>query len=254
MRAETYYKRFSDLLLGRLETEPERLARLAEYNFPPELASSLPVDPIITTVPTNDGRGRAYGVDVLLSRMTAPVNARMRGWVSYTWGKAELDAYDRTYAFAYDRRHAVAAVLSYRVSPKWEFSSTIRWATGFPRTAPVGLRIVGEERTVAGRTVIEPKRDLGYPVYEANFGGVSNLNNARLPHFARTDVRVTWKPRGPRGRWEFYGEAINVTNKENSNSTAQELQYDKTSDRPKLTERPAEGLTLVPTIGVRWRF
>jgi hypothetical protein len=255
VRVETYYKRLSDLLIGRLETEPERLARLAEYNFPPALASSLPVDPIITTVPTNDGRGRAYGVDVLLSRMTAPVNAKLRGWVSYTWGRAELDAYGRTYPFAYDRGHAVSVVASYRVSPKWEFASTIRWATGFPRTAPVGVRVVGVEHTVAGRTVIEPKLDSrGFLVYEANFGGVSNLNNARLPHFARTDVRATWKPHGPRGRWEFYFEAINVVNKENANAIAQELRYDPASDRPRITERPAEGLTLVPTIGVRWRF
>jgi outer membrane receptor protein involved in Fe transport len=58
VRVEAYYKRLADLLIGRLETEPERLARLAEYNFPSSLASSLPVDPIITTVPTNDGRRR----------------------------------------------------------------------------------------------------------------------------------------------------------------------------------------------------
>jgi hypothetical protein len=254
VRVETYYKRLSDLLLGRLETEPERLARLAEYNFPASHASSLPVEPLVTTVPSNDGRGRGYGFDVLLSRMTAPVDAKMRGWISYTFGKADLDAYGRTYPFAYDRRHAISAVLAYRLSSKWEFSSTTRWATGFPRTAPVGVRLAGEEQTIAGRTVIEPKRDFGYPVYEANFGGISNLNNARLPNFARTDIRATWRPRGLSGRWELYVEVVNMLNKENGNAVAQELQYDRTSDRPTITERPAEGLTLVPTIGVRWRF
>jgi hypothetical protein len=242
-------------LIGRLETEPARLARLAEYNFPSALASSLPVDPIITTVPTNDGRGRAYGVDVLLSRMTAPVDARMRGWVSYTWGKAELDAYGRTYPFEYDRRHAVSAVLSYRAFANWEFASTIRWATGFPWTPPLGVRVAGEEHTGASGTVIEPKRDPdGRLIYEVNFGGVSNLNNARLPDFARIDARASWRPHGARSRWEYYVEVINVLNRENASAMSANLAYDRTSDRPRIFEERAGGLTLVPTIGVRWRF
>jgi hypothetical protein len=254
LRVEAYYKRLSDLLLGRLETEPERLARLFNYNFPASLASSMPVDPIITTFPTNDGRGRAYGVDVLLSRMTAPVTAKWRGWVSYTWGKAELDAYGRTYPFDYDRRHAVSAVVSYRKSPKWEFASTTRWATGFPRTAPVGLRAAGEERTLAGRTLIEPKRDSFGLVYEVDFGGVSNLNNARLTNYARADLRATWKPRGVMGRWDFYLEVINVLNRKNSATFEATVRYDPKSTRPQLVDKPGDRIPIIPTIGVRWRF
>jgi hypothetical protein len=255
VRVETYYKRLTDLLIGRLETEIQRLARLAEYNFPASLAGSLPVEPIITTFPTNDGRGRSYGVDVLLARMTAPVNARVRGWVSYTWGKADLDAYGRRYPFEYDRRHAVSAVLSCRAWRNLEFGSTMRWATGFPRTAPLGVRVAGEEKSVEGGTVIEPKRDPnGRLIYESQFGGVSNLNKARLPPFARADVRVSWKPRGATGRWEFYVEVINVTNRENASGMSQELRYDPASDRPRITEQRSGGLTIVPTIGVRWRY
>ena len=254
VRVETYYKRLTDLLIGRLETESERLARLAEYNFPPSLASSLPTDPLITTFPTNDGRGRSYGFDVLLSRMSAPVNARFRGWVSYTWAKAEIDAYGRTYPFDYDRRHAVSAVLSYRASPKWEFATTIRWATGFPRTPPIGVRVAGEERVIAGRTVIEPMRDDGYLVYEVNFGGVSNLNNARLTNYLRPDIRMSWKPRGARGRWEYYVDVINVLNRKNSASFEAKLRYDPTSDRPRISDTPGDRFAVVPTFGIRWRF
>jgi hypothetical protein len=248
------------MLIGRLETDSERLARLSEYHFPASLASSLPVDPIITTVPVNDGRGRAYGFDVLLSRMTAPVDARMRGWVSYTWGRAELDAYGRTYPFDYDRRHAVSAVLSYRASPKWELASTIRWATGFPRTAPLGIRVARE----TGLVILspghfappgQPARDsAGRLVYEVNYGGVANLNNARLPDFARTDVRASWKPRGTNGRWEFYVEVINLMNRKNIGALAAELANDPTSDRPRIVETSSETIPRVPTIGIRWRF
>jgi hypothetical protein len=188
--------------------------------------------------------------------MNAPVNAKMRGWISYTWGKAELHAYDRRFPFDYDRRHAVSAVMAFRASPKWEFASTIRWATGFPRTAPLGVRVVGEPRAVGGGTVIEPKRDAeGRPVYEVNFGSVSNLNNARLTNYARTDIRITMKPKGARGRWEYYVDVINVLNrKDNSASFEAHLEYDATSDRPKIIDRPGDRFAVVPTLGIRWKF
>ena len=101
LRIEGYYKASSRLLVGRLETDGERQARLAQYDFPAALASSVPADPIITSTPTNDGRGRAYGFDVFVSRTTAPVSARVRGWASYTWGRAEREAYGRVYPFEY---------------------------------------------------------------------------------------------------------------------------------------------------------
>ena len=43
------------------------------------------MDPIITTAPTNDGTGRAYGFDLFASRMQTS-DARITGWASYTWG------------------------------------------------------------------------------------------------------------------------------------------------------------------------
>ena len=70
-------------------------ARVARYDFPANLSSSIPVDPIITTVPTNDGQGRAYGLEVFVSRPSAPNDARLTGWASYTWGRAAREAYGR---------------------------------------------------------------------------------------------------------------------------------------------------------------
>ena len=58
-RAEAYYKTFSNLTVGRLETEAERAARVAQYEFPPELAQDVPSAPEITSMPVGDGRGRA---------------------------------------------------------------------------------------------------------------------------------------------------------------------------------------------------
>ena len=260
LRVEGYRKRFTDLLIGRLEPEAERRARVARYDFPAALTSSIPADPIITTVPTNDGRGSAYGFDLFVSRTSAPADARLTGWASYTWGKADRDAYGQRYSFEYDRRHAFATVASYRFTPRWELASTIRVASGFPRTAPVGLRVaaVEDELDADGDGIadelVPDLDDAGRLVYAVDFGSVANLNQARLPPFARVDVRVTWRPRGPSGRWEIYAEVINLLNRKNAGAFEPRLEYDPASDQPRIVEKRDQSIPRLPTLGLRFRF
>jgi hypothetical protein len=260
MRVEGYYKHFSDLLIGRLETAAERVARVARYDFPRSLVSNIPSDPIITTVPTNDGVGRAYGFDLFVSRTSAPPDARLTGWASYTWGQADRDAYGRHYPFEYDRRHQVGMVASYRFSPHWTLAATTRVASGFPRTAPLGVRVVGAEDALDadGDGITDellPKRDAsGLLVYGVNYGAVDNLNRSRLPVFARIDVRATWRPRGAAGRWELYAEVINLLNRKNVGAYQARLDYDPASDHPAIVEERDQSIPRLPTIGVRFRF
>jgi len=257
LKAEGYYKHFTNLLIGRLESEASRLARLARYDFPADLQSSIPSSPLITTMPANDGRGRAYGFDVYLSRASGP---RVSGWASYTWGRATRNAYGRRYAFEYDRRHAVSAVGAYRLSPRWELASTVRVASGFPRTAPLGVRVAAVEDAddrdrdgVIGELL--PDRDpAGRLLYEVDFGSVANLNEARLPVFARVDMRVSWRPRGATGRWEFYAEVINLLNRKNAGALEAELEHDPGADRPRIVEQRDQSIPRLPTVGVRFRF
>ena len=260
IRAEGYYKRFTDLLIGRLESEPERLARVARYDFPATLASSIPTAALITTNPANDGRGQAYGFDLFVSRTSVPADAHLRGWASYTWGKGTRDAYGHRYAFEYDRRHAFAAVASYQLTPRWELASTTRVASGFPRTSPLGLRVAAVEDTLDrdgdGTTdELLPDRDAeGRLVYSVDFGSVANLNRARLPVFARVDVRATWRPRGSSGRWEIYAEVINLLNRKNAGALEPRLVHDPNSDRPRIVEDRDRSIPRLPTLGVRFRF
>ncbi|HUR34799.1 MAG TPA: TonB-dependent receptor [Vicinamibacterales bacterium] len=260
LKLEAYFKHSSRLLVGRLETEAERLARLATYDFPPALASSIPSEPIITSSPSNDGRGRAYGFDLFITRTSAPATARLRGWASYTWGSARRESYGRHYAFEYDRRHAFSSVLSFRLSERWEVASTTRVASGFPRVAPIGLRVASVQDTTdrdRDGSVDErvPAFDaMGNPIYAVNFGGVEHLNNARLPVFARLDLRATWRPRGARGRWEFYAEVVNALGRENAGALDPQLEYDPTADRPRIVEKRDQGIPRLPTFGLRVRF
>ncbi len=61
-RVEGYWRGLDDLIVGRLETEEERLARIAQYDFPAELASSVPTEAIITSFPVNGATGRLLGL------------------------------------------------------------------------------------------------------------------------------------------------------------------------------------------------
>jgi outer membrane receptor protein involved in Fe transport len=252
-RVEAYWKDLDDLIIGRLETEAERLTRVAQYDFPEELASSIPASPIITSVPVNGASGRSWGFDVLVQKRPTP-GARLTGWASYTWGEAARDEYGRSVPFDYDRRHAASVVAAWRLSPKWEIAATARAFSGFPRTPVLGLRVAADE-TEDGRLI--PALDAeGRYVYETDSGDVSNLNTAHLPAFFRLDLRVSWKPRGDAGRWLFYLDVINATNRENAGQVEPRLDYDAASplDQPRLLLERTAAIPFLPSVGVRFRF
>lgn len=258
VQVEGYYKRFDNLLVGLLESEPVRLARVARYDFPGDFQSHIPTDAIITSTPANDARGRAYGFDVLVRRTTVSSDARLRGWASYTWGKAEREAYGLRFPFEYDRRHAFTTVLAYQLSPRWELATTTRLASGFARTVPLGLRVAGVSDTAdmdgdGIRDELVPERDAdGRLVYVVDFGGVANQQRGRLPLFARVDARLTW--RSASRRWELYGEVLNAANRKNAGVLTPRLEHDPSSARPRLVELREQSLPLLPTVGVRVRF
>jgi TonB dependent receptor-like, beta-barrel/TonB-dependent Receptor Plug Domain/Carboxypeptidase regulatory-like domain len=253
-RVEGFYKTFRDNLVGRLETEEERLARIARYDFPPELQDSIPTAPVITSSPSNDARGRAYGLDVYLERGLSAPDARLSGWVSYTWSRADREAYGRRYPFDYDRPHALNVVGSYRLTSKWRVALTGRLASGFPYTPPVGLRVAATEDP-AGTGRLVPALDAeGRLVYTPSLGDVSDLNSGRLPFYARLDVRGSYRPRGAAGRFELYLEIINVLARKNAIRLEPRLAYDPAATVPAIVETPTEGFPLLPTFGLRFRF
>ena len=153
--------------------------------------------------------------------------------------------------FDYDRRHSATLVGTYRFSPKFEVAATARAASGFPRTPFEGVRVASVEKD--GRFV--PERDTqGRLVYVAVAGGLDLLNSERLPFYARLDLRASFRPRGEKGRWQFYVETINALRRKNVSAIDATLEYDPDSDRPKLVETPADGVPFLPTFGVRFRF
>ena len=249
-RVEGYYKRFDDLLVGRLETEAERLARVGRYDFPEALRDDVPAAPIILSAPTNDAAGDAWGLDVYLAHGNPA--ARLTGWVSYAWGRAERESYGRRYAFEYDRPHAFNAVGRYRLTSRWDLAATLRLASGFSHTPALGLRAASVEDD-RGRLV--PATDsAGNLQYTVDYGGVENLNSARLPHYARVDFRATYQRGGADGGWSLYVEVINLLGRDNAITLEPRLRHNPGAELPLLSEVPSQGFPRVPTFGLRFRF
>lgn len=249
-RVEGYYKRFSDLIIGRLETELERHLRVAQYDFSTELQDSVPAMPIIVSNPINDASGDAYGLDVFVTHTNSA--APLTGWISYAWGRATRESYGHRYAFEYDRRHAFNVVGRYRFTSRWDLAATTRLASGFPHTAPVGLRVLAVKDD---RDRLVPATDpAGNLIYGVDYGGVENLNKARLPHYARVDLRVTYQRSSAPWPWSFYVEVINLLARDNAVVLEPRLDHDPGAGRPRLSEVPAQGFPLIPTFGVRVRF
>jgi hypothetical protein len=259
-RAEGYYKRFDRLIVGRLESPDELAARVATYDFPSDLSDQLPSAPQITSIPGNDGTGRAYGVELYVARQALSSTDRVSGWLSYTWGRAETTAYGRAFASDYDRPHALSLVANYRLSRLIELGTTVRVQSGFPYSMPIGVRVAAVEDTAdadgdGNVTELVPQRDsVGLPVWAADYGDSSNLNSGRLPLFARVDLRVTFRPRWQNSRWQLYVEVINLLNRDNAGSLETELVYNPNSDRPGITTTRDASLPLLPSFGVRFRF
>jgi hypothetical protein len=249
-RVEAYYKHFTDLIVGRLETEDERLARLARYDFPTALQSRLPVAALITSAPTNDSSGKAYGLDFFLSRADGPAHPRLTGWVSYSVGKTEQDIYGRRVPFSYDRRHAMSVVWNWRATGRWELAGTARVASGFPWTPPAG---VGVETREIGSRLVPALSGPNRVALEIAPGGVAELNSARMPMVARLDLRFAYRPRGVSGRWELYAEVLNALNHNNAWFMDVNI-VDRTSFSSPLKEEPVGGFPRLPTFGIRVRF
>jgi hypothetical protein len=266
LRVEGYDRQLDRLIVGRLETEAERDARVAEY-IPSAwqgLTGDIPTDPLITSVPVNGGSGRARGLEVLLTKRPGLSDSRFTGWVSYTLSKADRTAYGITYPFDYDRRHAGTLVGEFRVSPRVTTSIAVQAATGFPVTVPNGTRIATVRETAnitaaAGGTPVEqqvvvPFLDPSGLVYEVDYGPMARINSSRLPPTSRVDFRATWHPRDPKGHWTFYIDIINVLDHKNQLAVFSDLVYNPSGPRPNVEITYGGGFPIIPSLGLKYRF
>ncbi len=268
-RLELFGKSFSDLIVGRLETEDERRARVGQYDFPASLQVEIPAAAGLTSVPVNGATGYAYGLELQLVRRETRAPARITGWVSYAYGVSAREAYGRRYPADYDRRHALSVVVQLRLRQWLELAATGRVASGFPRTPAMGVRVAAraDQDDVdrdGNRTELKPVYGVGeygpsipdkWLVYTYDFGTTENLNTARMPLYARLDARLTVQPGGSGGRFQLYFDVVNLLNRRNAAYVSSELSYPEPgATRPAIVERRAMWLPFLPNVGARFRF
>ena len=119
-------------------------------------------------------KGKAYGVELMIKKLTGKLN----GWVSYTWSRILLKMDDPSagefinrgqyYPANYDKPHDITAIGNYRVSHRFSFSLNATYSTGRPITLPVGIfYFAGSARTL-----------------------YADRNGYRIPDYFRTDFSM----------------------------------------------------------------
>ena len=124
LSAEVYYKYISDYLNYRSSA-----VLLMNHHLETDVIST---------------KGKAYGIELQVKKPIGKLN----GWVSYTFARSLLRQDDKRvamplndgdwYPSEYDRPHEVKAVLNYKFTERYSFSSNFNYATGRPTTLPAG--------------------------------------------------------------------------------------------------------------------
>jgi hypothetical protein len=214
VRVEAYHRRLDRLLVTQLETDAERARRLARYDIP----SDLPADSVIlerrpVMHPESTGRGVVRGLELQLVRR----GERVDGTFAYALSKSTRETHGSTFPFDFDRRHALHGSLVVDMTRRIRAGATWQRASGFPMT-PVQEEVWFFNRILPGGEIdpiARPVRDIDGSLATAPSPGMrrlANRNSGRLNGYARTDVRVTYSTLG---RWEFYGEVLNVFDRHN---------------------------------------
>lgn len=273
-RVELYRNSFDRLIVGRLETEDERLRRLTGYEIPQNFPGGPPLDPLITAVPVNGGRGTARGLEVSLFRRGA-TSSKLTGALSYSYGVARREAYGYVHPFDYDRRHGLTATADLQVSRRFGLSAAWRAASGLPYTPFRPVVSFGLEQRLDQPPRRTPERgwfgsvpppDPSGPdgwsyLYEVGHGRLSDLNAARHPFYSRVDFRARFNPSWGGGRWEFYLDVFNLLAsrapyRSNGPFFVPDLYRDPATGEFRVAETRLEGQLrpIIPSLGVRVRF
>lgn len=173
----------------------------------------------------SDGTGYSYGLELLLKH---DVTQRLYGWVAYTlsWARQQLLAGDPPARFAFDQRHILTLVGSYRFGRGWEAGLRFRLVSGGPRTPVLGGLLDGDSGLYA--PILGPE------------GGADG------PLFHQLDLRLEKGWLFDLWRFSVYLDVQNVYNAANPEATVYDYRYREAG--------PIRGLPLLPTLGVKGSF
>ncbi len=177
---------------------------------------------------SNLGKGRSYGMEVLLRRQ---LMRGLYGWVAYTLSRStRLDdpSVDTSgyHLYDFDQTHILTVIASYQTEHNWTFGTRLRYTSGDPYTPFVNGIFNANNAS-----------------YECIAG---NPDTARAPGFFQADIRID--RRFVYNNWSFtpYLDIQNVTNRANPEALFPNYNCQGYST---LT-----GLPIFPTLGLRAEF
>lgn len=135
---------------------------------------------------SNKGKGKAYGLEFFLQRKAGK---RIDGWISYALSKSKRTRGDERYMLEegqgqgvendtklyptpQDRRHTIAVVGNYKLTPKWKLSGKWQLNTGNPYTPLIGVVEYGTT---------------GATLYKPVWG---EYNSKRIPRYEALDLKI----------------------------------------------------------------
>jgi hypothetical protein len=175
------------------------------------------------------GKGWSYGSELFINK----VKGRLTGWIGYTlswtWRKfADLNDGNK-YPGKYDRRHDLAVVGIYELSPKWKLSSTFIFGTGNAISLP--------ERFYFIEGVLSQE--------------YSSINAYRMKPYNRLDIAATYTPRHKKPRkytdsWVF--SIYNVYSRQNPYFYYFDQQGDATNGTLTVTAKQVSLFPIIPAV------
>jgi hypothetical protein len=147
------------------------------------------VPPSLTPRWRNALGGSSRGVEALLQRRSA---AGLSGWLSYSWSRTRYvdELAGERFDGGFDQRHTLTAYALYRVSPVTSLSARFRYGSNFPIP---GYVTEGDPAYVIGTT----------------------RHGARLPAYARLDVRANRAFNFESRRLTLFAEVVNLLGRGN---------------------------------------
>jgi outer membrane receptor for ferrienterochelin and colicin len=187
------------------------------------------------------GKGRAYGIEVMLQRKVG----RLSGWVGYTLSRIihQFDEINKGQEFAprYDRRHDLSIVGIYQLNSKITLSTTWVYGTGNNITIPIAQsRVNGYSNDLNGRVKVQ-------------YYGERNAFQAAPYH--RLDVAVKFHKQKKRGERTWEVGVYNAYNRINPFYYQSRQSYDFTTQTSGDTKLYRRGLfPAVPSVSYNFKF
>lgn len=172
---------------------------------------------------TNDGKGRAYGIETTLKYQAKPWTA----WLVYSLSQSlRSEPGQGEHPFRYDQTHNINLMAMVDLRNNWKLSTRFRYVTGDPSTPITGATF-----------------DSDQDVYIPLRGG---YYSTRASDFMQFDLRAdkTWVR--DTYTWSFYADIQNVTNRTNVQSVRYAYNY--------ASSATISDLPLLPILGVRGDF